>query len=80
MGDPSFVKNLSWDRGNASNVSVSPFIYLESIAWHHFKKDKRLAFNDWSRHKLTSCPVRLDDREYVMSRMLIDRHNSTSPA
>lgn len=23
MGDPSFVKGLSWDRGNASNVSVS---------------------------------------------------------
>lgn len=22
MGDPSFVKGLSWDRGNASNVSV----------------------------------------------------------
>lgn len=27
MGDPSFVKNLSWDRGNASNVSVSPSVY-----------------------------------------------------
>lgn len=23
MGDPSFVKGQSWDRGNASNVSVS---------------------------------------------------------
>lgn len=22
MGDPTFVKGLSWDRGNASNVSV----------------------------------------------------------
>lgn len=41
MGDPSFVKNLSWDRGNASNVSVSRFIYRESIAWHHFKDGKR---------------------------------------
>lgn len=27
MGDPSFVKNQTWDRGNASNVSVSPTIY-----------------------------------------------------
>ncbi|KAH8780290.1 cutinase [Diaporthe sp. PMI_573] len=26
MGDPSFVKNLFWDRGNASNVSYFPRI------------------------------------------------------
>lgn len=41
MGDPSFVKNLSWDRGNASNVSVSHFVYCYSVAQYNSKVANR---------------------------------------
>lgn len=52
MGDPSFVKNLSWDRGNASNVSVSPSVYREFVAQNHFKDGKKQACREGSVEQL----------------------------
>lgn len=39
MGDPSFVKDLAWDRGNASNVSVSAPCYKGEGEGEGEKKD-----------------------------------------
>lgn len=65
MGDPTFVKAQSWDRGNASNVSVCilPFFFLSRQLFCRFVNHPNLV-------TLVTCPLSLPLRLLPVSSAL----------